>query len=358
MRKNQSKLRLGFRWPLVFPLVLAIAGAIGLLWLTSLNQVALLKTTKYVLTNEMGMSFYDTPAGVEQNVIYFEDGAAADTPKPELNEGERWLDWNKIKVHAPENGWAKVDLGDGGPALYVEQAFVSSEVVPLFEGHRAESATGIRLENVPPDGWIWVLRLLYGAFCIFPWYILFGVMGKKQEKLSDNVGRALNRMGLVVVVYFVLLLLLKFIFGYNILMDWFVTSAYTGGMLFVVLQFLLGVAGVLGLFFVLLRAMEESVRFRLGTPIGILLMASGLYFCLILLGVLVAIVVCAAVVYVFFKYLLPYIIGGMAGQGRTSSSENPDRCGSCRHYSGTGICNLHKCGVSPSDSGCSRYKGN
>lgn len=77
------------------------------------------------------------------------------------------MDFSKVKVEAPVNGWAKVDIGDDGAPLYVEQEYVTSEEASLFEGRKASNsfmATGVR--NLPPAGWMWLMGISLYFSCL------------------------------------------------------------------------------------------------------------------------------------------------------------------------------------------------
>lgn len=141
-------------------LITALVGAYVLFYITDLKPVSMFHTTKYLLTQEMGMSFYNAPDGEEQTVMFLDDASDAPAIEEGRQEGERWLDFSKVKVEAPVNGWAKVDIGDDGAPLYVEQEYVTSEEASLFEGRKASNsfmATGVR--NLPPAGWMWLMGI-------------------------------------------------------------------------------------------------------------------------------------------------------------------------------------------------------
>lgn len=352
---DESKISAWERWTnaSIVLLIVVIACAFGLFYITDLPSATWLKTTKYVLTEEMGMAFYDAPGGTEQNVSYFDEEAiASGAEKPELAEGERWLDFEKMKVDKPENGWSKVDIGDGGIALYVSEEFVHGEEAPMFEGRKGDSGfltTGIY--NLPPKGWMWILNLTFYFFILYPVYLFFvsGGFGENvQEKSKIIPGCRL--LGYVGMLYFLLVVLFKFVFGYNLAMNWFVASEYLGSFFRVILNVLLGVVAALAMYFVLQYYFIQlkiprgpfGVFRALGLP-GFVMVVSMLYFVLIFVGGLVMVVLMIVAAYLFIKYL-PDMARGVLGGGSSSKKDSipaNDCCKSCTFYGVGGWCSKH-----------------
>lgn len=77
-------------------LVTALVGAYVLFYITDLKPVRLFHTTKYLLTQEMGMSFYNAPDGEEQTVMFLDDAPDAPAIEEVRQEGERW--WISVKL--------------------------------------------------------------------------------------------------------------------------------------------------------------------------------------------------------------------------------------------------------------------
>lgn len=353
--------------PLIL-LIVAIACAFGLLYITDLPSATWLKTTKYVLTGEMGMGFYDTPDGTEQNVMYFdEEAVASGAEKPELKEGERWLDFEKLKVSKPENGWAKVDLGDGGAPLYVAQEYVQGEEAPMFEGRKGDNgflATGV--SNLPPKGWMRILNFVFYFFILYPVYLFFvsggfGVGTKRNNRLV----RGCRLWAYVGILYFLLVVLFKFVFGYNLAMNWFVASQYLGSFFWVILNVILGLIGAVAMYFVLTGYFIQLMvprgafgTFRALGLSGFMLIVEIFYFVLIFVGGLVLIAVVAISAYLFIKYL-PDMARGMLGVGSSSKKGSipaNNCCESCSLYGVGGWCSKHveKIG-DPSSTCCSDF---
>lgn len=352
---DESKISAWERWtntPILLWLI-AIAGAFVLFYITDLPSATWLKTTKYTLTGEMGMAFYDAPDGTEQNVLYFDEGAEKEgVGKPELKEGERWLDYEKLEVGKPENGWAKVDIGDGGAPLYVAQEYVQGEEAPMFEGRKGDNgflATGVH--NMPPKGWMRVLNLVFYFFILYPVYLFcvsggFGGNAKEKAKLVAGC-RLLSYVG---IIYFLLIALFKFVFGYNLAMNWFVASQYLGSFFWVILNVILGLIGAVAMYFVLSNYFMQLTFSRVPFGIfrglgfaGVMLLVEILYFVLILVGGLIFVVLVAIAAYLFIKYL-PEMARGALGGGSSSQRDSipaNNCCESCSHYGVGGWCSKH-----------------
>lgn len=356
---DELKVSAWVRWtnsPIIL-LVVTIACAFGLFHITDLPSATWLKTTKYVLTEEMGMAFYDAPDGTEQNVSYFdEEAVASGAEKPELAEGERWLDFEKLEVDKPKNGWSKVDIGDGGAPLYVAQEFVRGEEVPMFEGRKGDNGfltTGV--SNLPPKGWMRILNLVFYFFILYPVYLFFtsGGFGEGVKERAKIIPGC-RLLGYVGILYFLLVVLFKFVFGYNLAMNWFVASQYLGSFFWVILNVLLGLVAAVAMYFLLLNYFIQlniprapfGVFRALGLP-GFMMLVSMVYFVLIFVGglILVALVIIAAVL--FIKYL-PDIARGVLGGGSASSSSSQkdsipanNCCESCSLYGVGGWCSKH-----------------
>lgn len=365
-----TKITVWERWtnsPIVLLLV-TIACAFGLFYITNLPSATWLKTTKYVLTEEMGMAFYDAPGGTEQNVSYFdEEAVASGAEKPELAEGERWLDFEKLEVDKPEDGWSKVDIGDGGAPLYVSQEFVRGEEAPMFEGRKGDSGfLTAGACNLPPKGWMDLLKLVFYFFILYPVYLFFssgGFADKAKEKSKIMSGCRL--LGYVGIFYFLLVALFKFVFGYNLAMNWFVFSEYLGSFFWVILNVLLGVIAAVAMYFVLMEYFMQlnipRVPFGLFRALGLsglMMIVSMLYFVLIFVGGLIVVVMVVVAAWLFIKYL-PDIMRGTLGGGGSSPKQNiPDNscCESCALYGVGGWCSKHVEKISdPSSTCCSDY---
>lgn len=348
-------------------LVTALVGAYVLFYITDLKPVSLFHTTKYLLTQEMGMSFYNAPDGEEQTVMFLDDAPDAPAIEEVRQEGERWLDFSKVKVEAPVNGWAKVDIGDDGAPLYVEQEYVTSEEASLFEGRKASNsfmATGVR--NLPPAGWMWLMGISLYFFLFYPWWLVLKSDLTTQEGKNQLLHKA-SYLAYAALLYFVLLFGLKFICGYNLSMHWFVSGNYLGSSLLAVINVIFGILGVAGLFCVLYRFFNDSLDAADGPWAalrkldwkGVLLLIAGVYFILIFLGVLIGIIVICACVYFFLTKLLPAMLASHAllGGGKQSvSPTDPESCYSCAYYQNT-LCTLHAEVISdPSGTRCRDYK--
>lgn len=120
------------------------------------------------------MSFYDSPGGKEQEVFYWDEAGGEDvSERPEPKSGERWVYEEKIQVEEPEDGWARVDIGDGGAALYVNQEYVQGEETNFFEGRKADNSlfgTGVR--NLPPKWCMWLMGILIYVLLYYPWWLI------------------------------------------------------------------------------------------------------------------------------------------------------------------------------------------
>ncbi len=350
-------------------LITALVGAYVLFYITDLKPVSLFHTTKYLLTNEMGMSFYDAPNGEEQTVMYLDD--APDAPAVEidevLKEGERWIYFDKVEVEAPVDGWAKVDIGDGGAPLYVEQEYITSEETSLFEGRKAGNsflATGVK--NLPPAGWMWLMGLALYFFLFYPWWLVLKTDLTTQEGKSQLLHKA-SYLVYAALLYFVLLFGLKFICGYNLSMHWFVFGNYLGSSLLAVINVILGILGVAGLFCVLFRFFNDSLDAsdgpwaalrKLGWK-GMFLLIAGVYFILLFFGIIIGIIVICVSVYLFLTKLLPAMLASHAvlGGGKQSvTPTGPESCANCAYYQNT-LCTRHAEVMSdPSGTRCHDYK--
>lgn len=332
--------------------VAAIACAFGLFHITDLPSSTWLKTTKYVLTEELGMAFYDAPDGTEQTVLYFDEQAKAEgLEKPELKEGERWLDFEKLEVGKPENGWAKVDLGDGEDPLYVAQEYVRGEEAPMFEGRKGDSGfltTGIY--NLPPKGWMRVLNLVFYFFILYPVYLFFTSGGFEAGKNDAKVIRGCRLLSCVGIIYFLLVALLKFVFGYNLAMNWFVVSEYLGSFFWVVLNVILGLIAAVAMYFLfpkyvmLLKVVRGPFGiFRTLGFGGFTLMVSMFYFGLIFLGGLIMVVAMIIVTVLVIKYLPDIVRGALGSDSSSGQSDVPayNCCESCSLYGVGGWCSKH-----------------
>lgn len=346
-------------------LIVAVACAFGLFYVTDLPSATWLRTTRYVLADEMGMSFYDAPGGTEQNVLYFEEGAQeSGTDKPELKAGERWLDFEKLKVEKPENGWAKVDIGDGGAPLYVSQEYVQEVDAPMFEGRKGDNgflATG--LNNLPPKGWMRVLNVVFYFFLLYPVYLFFASGGVRES--AEGKARLMSGCrlwGYAGIMYFLLVALLKFVFGYNLAMNWFVASSYLGSFFWVILHVALGVIAAVPVYLVLTRYfMQLAVTpapfgvFRALGLSGFMMLVTVLYFVLILVGGLIMIVLMAVAAFLFIKYswgiISRDVLGGSSSADAGSIPAN-NCCESCSLYGTGGWCSKHVKKIGDPSSTC------
>ena len=285
------------------PLIVIGLLTYGLLSLMSLKSEGILKSTKYVLTYEDGMGFYDAPDGTEQMVMYQDDAAGADMASAERKEGERWMELNKVRVEKPKDGWAKVDIGDNGSPLYIEGQYVGEETT--------------RTTNLPPSMLIFLMGALLYFLMLYPWWMILRLdMGAPENK--DLYCRRMSLLLYAASAYFILICVMKFIVGYNIGIRWFGESSYTGSILLVILNVIVGIIGAVGLGVVLLRYYTDHVNmgdkvwtvFRnLGIK-GVILLVAGLYFFLIFLGIVVAIILAVVTAVCLIK--LFYATGGFA----------------------------------------------
>ena len=74
MNVNEKKKPISIYGGAVFTvLAISVVCTLALFYLTDFTPVALFKVTRYTLTYEMGMSFYDSPGGKEQEVFYWDE---------------------------------------------------------------------------------------------------------------------------------------------------------------------------------------------------------------------------------------------------------------------------------------------
>lgn len=297
------------------PLVVIALLTYGLLALMDQHSEGILNTTKYTLTYEDGMGYYDSPGGTEQMVMYLDDSVGAEAANAEHKAGERWIDFDKLSVEQPQNGWAKVNIGDDGVPLYVEALYVSKQTVRMFEGRQGEgNFFSVGTKNLPPVECMFVLGVLLYCLMLYPWWLILKV---KYDTLAENktFRRKLTLLAYVALAYFAIVIVLKFLMGYNIGLRWFTD---VDSILLIILNVIVGIIGAVGLGIVLFRFYIDNVKmgdstsdvFRnLGVK-GILLLTVGLYFFLIFLGIVVAIIV--GVLVVFFMLKLFFATGGMA----------------------------------------------
>ena len=213
------------------------------------NYEPLLKTVRYSLNWEMGMGFYDKPGGTEQMVMYPEDGADPSLV-PEKKEGERWLDTGKLKVDKPSDGWAKVDIGDDGEPLYVEEQYVISKEGAMFEGRQGENTfLTVGAKNLPPSGWIKLLGFLVYFSLYFPLFAIFR-WGFDTEEHTRRVMKHVSWIVYAGLAYFIILYTLKFVCGYNVDRYWFVSATVLGNTFYSIANMVLGIIGCLAMVFV------------------------------------------------------------------------------------------------------------
>ena len=307
------------------------------------NYEPLLKTTRYTLTGEMGMGFYDKPGGTEQNVLYLEDGADP-SQMPEPQEGERWMHFDKLEVDKPSDGWARVDIGDGGEPLYVEEQYVSSEEAALFEGRQGEGTfLTLGAKNLPPAGWIRLMVVLVYFFLYFPVYIILR-WGFDTQEHTRQVIKQTSWMVYAGLVYFVLLYTLKFVCGYNLEMYWFVSSGVLGNTFYSIANMVLGILGCIVLAFLLLKYYETlmmgdgrtSLVQKVGWK-GFLLLVFSAYFLLMCVGIVIMLAVIVLGVYAVIV-LLPKAMAGVAGGDKKADIPVHNCCASCARYDGAGHC--------------------
>lgn len=101
MNVNEKKKPISIYGGAVFTvLAISVVCAWALFYLTNFKPVALFKTTRYTLTHEIGMSFYDFPGGKEQEVLYWDEAGGEDvSERPEPKPGERWMDFFRLVLH-------------------------------------------------------------------------------------------------------------------------------------------------------------------------------------------------------------------------------------------------------------------
>lgn len=319
-----------FHLGVCFLLLLAFVGAIMLLDFTDNAPEAMLKKTVYTLYSDTGTSYYEAPGGKEVDVLYLEEPTAPED-MPEKKAGERWLGYGEVKVEQPVAGWAKVDIGDGGVPLYVQEENLYVQEVPMFEGRKAEDAfmsTG--LSNVPP---VWMMRIMSCALyflLLMPCYILFRHFFRNDSAYaSENArktGIQFRLMAFAALVYFVLLLTAQYLCGFNLDNNWFVRANYLGSSLLAVFNIAVGLVGAAALGYSLLlflgyccTGVKGFRQFLLKVGFsGVFLLVAGVYFVLIFLGVLVGVLVVG-----FFAIAVWKAISTPSG------GPDPFRC--CRH---------------------------
>lgn len=306
------------------PLPVIVLLTYGLLALMDLHTEGILKATDYTLTDEDGMGYYDSPGGTEQMVMYPDDTAGAEAVDVERKEGERWMDFDKRSVEKPQNGWAKVDIGDGGAPLYVEERYVGRQTVRMFEGRQGEgNFFSLGTKNLPPVACMFVLGVLLYGLMLYPWWLILKVKCDTAAEKEDY-RRKLMLLLYVAAAYFIVVAVLKFLMGYNIGLRWF---ASVDSVLLIILNVIVGIIGAAGLAIVLFRFYEDNVNFgesvstvfrNFGVK-GILLLTVGLYFFLIFLGVVMAIIV--GVLVTVFMFKLFFATGGWAAMRATEEAE-------------------------------------
>lgn len=356
MNVNEKKKPISIYGGAVFTvLAISVVCAWALFYLTNFKPVALFKTTRYTLTHEIGMSFYDFPGGKEQEVLYWDEAGGEDvSERPEPKPGERWMYEEKIQVEEPEDGWARVDIGDGGVALYVNQEYVQGEETNFFEGRKAgKSLLGTGVRNLPPKWCMWLMGILIYVLLYYPWWLIL-----KKELSPEVFNRKLLCLVYVGMGYFFLLVVLKYVCGYNLTLYWFVMDGYLGSTLLALVNMILGILGAFGLFTALFGFFRTQADMfgsilptlrRIGWK-GILLISFGLYFILIFTGVLITIVAFCVGVYFFLK-LLPGAMATAGGIVRRGDEPSHDCCRTCRWSNGN-ICQRHNGHISDPDSNC------
>lgn len=308
------------------------------------DSEGLLRTTRYTLTGEMGMGFYDKPGGTEQNVLYLEDGADP-SQMPEPREGERWLHPDKLEVDSPSDGWAKVDIGDGGEPLYVEEQYVSAEDAAMFEGRQGEDTfLTLGAKNLPPAGWIKLMVFLVYFFLYFPVYAILR-WGFDTPEHSRQVMKHTSWMVYAGLLYFAILYTLKFVCGYNLEMYWFVSASVLGNSFYSVANMVLGILGCIVLGFFLFKYYETLMTGDGRTSLvrevgwkGFLLLVFSAYFLLMCVGIVIMLAVIVLGVYAVIV-LLPKALSGVAGGG-SKKADIPAHncCASCARFDGAAHC--------------------
>ena len=324
------------------------------------NYEPLLKTTKYTLTGEMGMGFYDKPGGTEQNVLYLEDGTDP-SQAPEPQEGERWMYFDKMEVNKPSDGWAKVDIGDGGEPLYVEEQYVASEEAPVFEGRQGEDTfLSLGAKNLPPAGWVKLMVVLVYFFLYFPVYAIIR-WGFDTEEHAWMTIKHTSWMVYAGLAYFAILYMLKFVCGYNIEMYWFVASSVLGTSFYSIANMVLGIIGCIVLFFLLLKYYETLVTYGKGSLLrnvgwkGFLLLIFSVYFFIMCIGIVIMLAAIIFTVYAVIA-LLPKVMAGVSGGGgKKADIPAHNCCASCDRYGGGGHCYEGVQMHNPYDQCCSKF---
>lgn len=351
----------------IVPLVVLFLLTYGLLSLMDKHSDGIMKTTKYVLTNEEGMGFYDSPGGTEQMVMYMDDSAGAEVTSVEHKEGERWLDFEKAHVQKPQDGWAKIDIGDNGAPLYVEAQYVDKQTVRMFEGRSGESTfhNPVGTKNLPPVGIMFIMGCLLYFVMLYPWLMIL-----KPASTTSNgkmwTEKQLSALTYAIAAYLILIAVLKFIIGYNVGLRWFTDCS----MLLTILNVIVGLVGSVGLAIVLFRYYSDNVGIGDNTLTvfknvgvkGVLLLVGGMYLVMIFLGVAVGVVLMLVGIYVFFK-LLPVVMGSLAGgSGRSSKGASASGraahkcCSTCSRYNGTHCSdNSMQTILDPDSNCCSSY---
>ena len=355
MKKNF----LGF----IILLLLVFVGAILLLDFTDNAPEALLKKTVYTLYSDTGTGYYEAPGGKEVNVLYLEEPAAPED-MPEKKAGERWLGYGEVKVEKPVDGWSKVDIGDGGVPLYVQEDNLYVQDVPMFEGRKVGNAfmsTGLR--NVPPLWMMWAMSFALYFLLLMPCHILYHHVFKNNYVYTSSgakrMGIQFRLMSFAALVYFVLLLTAQYLCGFNLDNNWFVCANYLGSVLWVIFNIIVGLVGAAALGFSLLLFLMHCRRNAgsLGRLVlnigfsGLWLLVAGFYFVLVFLGVLVGVLVVGFFVVGLFKVLCTPSSGGYGVQ------EAPDPshiCGLCVRY-GQPICKMGHFVDNRSQQGCTDF---
>lgn len=335
----------------IVPLVVLFLLTYGLLSVLDIHSEGILKTTEYALTNEDGMSFYDSPGGTEQMVMYLDDSAGADVTSVERKEGERWMDFDKVRVQTPKDGWAKIDIGDNGAPLYVEAQYVEKQTVRMQEGRTGESTffNPVGTKNLPPVAVMFILGCLLYFIMLYPWWIIL----KPDSESTDGMmwtEKQMSALMYAISAFFILMAVSKFVAGYNVGIHWFTDCS----ILLTILNVIVGLAGSAGLALVLYRYYSDHIEMgdntltvfkKVGVK-GVVLLVGGFYFIMVFLGVAVGVVLVLVAIYVFFK-LLPIIMGSLAGGGgRSSNSASASGraahkcCSTCSRFNGR-HCNDH-----------------
>lgn len=342
-----------------FPLAVLLLLTYGLLSLMDLHSEGILKTTKYVLTHEDGMGFYDAPGGTEQMVMYLDGNAGVESEAVERKEGERWMEFDKIRVQKPEDGWAKVDIGDNGAPLYVEAQYVNKQTVRILQGRKGESniLDPIGPQNLPPVAAVFIIGCFLYFIMLYPWWMIL-----KRDTASSGgnmwTEKQVSALAYTISAYIIGIVLLKFIAGYNVGLRWFTDC----GMLFIILNVIVGLVGSIGLAVVLFRYYSDNVEIgdralvvfkRFGVR-GFLLLVGGLYFILIFLGVAVGVVAILAAIYLLIN-LLPAALAGLYGGSSVKGGSGKavhNCCSTCSRFNGR-ECHEHPMlNILDPDAGC------